>query len=157
MIPETVMGLPFHVLINHAAVVLVPLAAVGVIAIALVPAWRERYGTLVAGAAVIASITVFITVLSGEAFEESQQEKGAIGGPIQDRVDEHAAFANMLRWYVLALAIFAVALVLLVRRGAAANVIMIVAVIAVVAAGASIYQVVRTGHSGSTAVWNPTG
>jgi hypothetical protein len=151
------MGLPFHVLINHAAVVLVPLAALGVIAIAAVPSWRERYGVLVAGGAVIASITVFITVLSGDQFKESQEEKGAIGGPILEKVDEHAAFANILRWYVLALAIFAVALVLLARRGAATNVIMIVAVIAVVAAGASVYQVVRTGHSGSTAVWNPTG
>jgi hypothetical protein len=151
------MGLPFHVLINHAAVVLVPLAALGVIAIALVPRWREQYGVLVAGAAVIASITVFITVLSGEQFKESQEEKGAIGGPIAEKVEQHAAFANMLRWYVLALAIFAVAFVLLVRRGAASNVIMIIAVVAVVAAGASIYQVVVTGHSGSTAVWNPSG
>ena len=157
MIPETVYGLPFHMLINHAAVVLVPLAAVGVIAIAAVPKWREQYGVLVAGFSVIASITVFITVLSGEAFEAAQIEKGALGGVVLDKVGEHAGFGKMHRWYVLALAIFAVALVLLVRRAAAANVIMIVAVIAVVAAGASIYQVVRTGHSGSTAVWNPTG
>ena len=156
VIPETVFGLPFHVLINHGAVVLVPLAALGVIAIAVVPAWRERYGTLVAGLAVIASITTFITVLSGEAFEESQEAKG-ISSAILEKVEEHAAFGNLLRWYVLALAISAVAFVLLVRRGAAGNVIMIVAVIAVVAAGASIYQVIRTGHSGSSAVWNSSG
>jgi len=157
VIPETVFGLPFHVLVNHGAVVLVPLAALGVIAIALVPGWRERYGTLVAGLAVVASITTFVTVLSGAQFEKSLVDGGGLGGPVAEKVDEHEAFGNLLRWYVLALAIFAVALVLLVRRGGAANVIMIVAVVAVVAAGASIYQVVLTGHSGSTAVWNPTG
>jgi len=157
VIPETVFGLPFHVLINHAAVVIVPLAAVAVIAIVVVPSWRERYGVLVAGLAVIASITTFITVLSGETFEESLTESGAIGGVVAEKVEEHEAFGNLLRWYVLALAIFAIALVLLVRRGAASTVITIVAIVAVVAAGASIYQVIRTGHSGSTAVWNPTG
>ena len=156
MIPETVFGLPFHVLINHGAVVLIPLAALAVIAIAVVPTWRARYGTLVAGLAVITSITTFITVLSGQQFEESQEEKG-ISGVILEKIEEHAEFGNMLRWYVLALAIFAVALVLLVRRGAAANVVVIVAVISVLLAGVSLYQVIRTGHSGSTAVWNPTG
>ena len=157
MIPETVFGLPFHVLVNHGAVVLVPLAALGVIAIAVVPSWRERYGVLVAGVAVVASITTFVTVLSGDAFQESLEERGSLGGEVADKVADHEAFGNLLRWYVLGLAIFAVALVLLVRRGGARNLIMIVAVVAVVAAGASIYQVVRTGHSGSTAVWNPTG
>ncbi len=157
MIPETVMGLPFHVLINHAAVVLVPLAALGVIAIAVVPRWRERYGVLVAGAAVIASITTFITVLSGQSFERRLLDNGQLGGDALDKVGEHAGLANTLRWYVLVLAIFAVALVLLVRRGAAGNVVMIVAVVAVIAAGASIVQVVLTGHTGSTAVWNPSG
>jgi hypothetical protein len=157
VIPETVMGLPFHVLINHAAVVLVPLAALSVIAIAVVPRWRERYGVLVAGAAVIASITVFVTVLSGQAFEENLLESSQLGGDSLDKVGEHAGFAETLRWYVLALAIFAVALVVLVRQNAARNVIMIVAAVAVLAAGASIVQVVLTGHSGSTAVWNPSG
>jgi hypothetical protein len=157
VIPETIYGLPFHVLINHAAVVIVPLAALAVIAIAVVPRWRERYGLLVAGLAVIASITTFITVLSGEDFEESLTENGQLGGVVAEKVEQHEAFGNTLRWFVLALAILAIALVLLVRRGAASTLIMIVAVVAVVAAGASIYQVVRTGHSGSTAVWNPTG
>lgn len=157
MIPETVFGLPFHVLVNHGAVVLIPLAALGVVAIAVVPAWRVRYGTLVAGLAVIAAITTFITVLSGEQFEDSLVDDGRLGGVVAERVEEHEAFGSTLRWYVLALAVFAVALVVLVRRGTVGTVVMVVAIVASVAAGMSVYQVVRTGHSGSTAVWNPTG
>lgn len=151
------MGLPFHVLINHAAVVLVPLAAMGVIAIVVVPRWRERYGVLVAAGAVIAAITTYVTVLSGEQFEKNLTESGQLGGAALEKVGDHAGYAKTLRWYVIALAIFAVALVLLIRRGAARTVVMIVAVVAVIAAGASIVQVVLTGHAGSTAVWNPSG
>lgn len=157
MIPETVFGLPFHVLINHGAVVLVPLAAVGVIAIAVVPRWRERYGVLAAGLAVLASITTFVTVASGETFERELADAGQLGGPAADKVAEHESLGNLLRWYVLVLAVAAVALVALVWRNAARNMIMVVAVVAVVAAGASVVQVVRTGHTGSTAVWNPAG
>lgn len=157
MIPETVYGLPFHALIIHGTVVLIPLASLAVIAIAVVPRWRARYGPLVAGLAIVASITTFITVLSGQQFQDALVERGALGGVVADKVEEHGALGSTLRWYVLALAVFAVALVLLVRRGTVGPVVMIVAVVAVVAAGASIYQVVRTGHSGSTAVWNPTG
>ena len=40
---DTIFGLPTHTLVNHAAVVLVPLAAIATIAVALRPRWRERY------------------------------------------------------------------------------------------------------------------
>ena len=44
---DTVFGLPTHPLIVHAVVVLLPLAALGGVAVALVPALRRRYGVLV--------------------------------------------------------------------------------------------------------------
>lgn len=155
MIPETVFGLPFHVLINHGAVVLVPLAALGVIAVAAVPRWRERYGVVVAAMAVIAWITTLITMLSGKAFEENLEEAGALGGPVHEQVEKHEALGTQLQWLVLGLAIVAVALIVLVRRGQTGAVITALAVVAVLLAGVSIVQVVRTGHAGSDAVWNP--
>lgn len=157
MIPETVFGLPFHVLINHGAVVLVPLAALGVIAVAAVPRWRERYGLLVAALAVIAWITTLITVLSGKAFEEDLDDEGMLGGEVHEKVEIHEALGTQLQWWVLGLAIVAVALIVLVRRGQTGAVITALAVVAVLLAGVSIVQVVRTGHAGSTAVWNPGG
>ncbi|MEV4388804.1 DUF2231 domain-containing protein, partial [Micromonospora sp. NPDC049580] len=45
--PDTVNGLPLHPLVVHAVVVLLPLAALGVAALAVRPSWRGRYGGLV--------------------------------------------------------------------------------------------------------------
>ena len=53
--PETIGGIPLHPLVVHAVVVLIPLAALGVIAIALVPKWRSRFGILVV------AVTAFAT------------------------------------------------------------------------------------------------
>ncbi len=63
----------------------------------------------------------------------------------------------MLPWFVFVQAVLAVAPVLVDRRGAGRAVVLTVAVLAAVAAGAATVQVVRTGHAGSEAVWNPTG
>jgi hypothetical protein len=40
-------GLPVHPLVVHLVVVLLPLAAIGTIAIAVRPVWRRPYGALV--------------------------------------------------------------------------------------------------------------
>lgn len=156
MIPETVFGLPAHILIVHGVVVLVPLAALGLVAVAAVPRWRERYGVLVAALAVVAAGNTFAAAMSGSVFQDNLVEQG-VGGPVLEKIQEHAALGDQLRWYVLALAIAAVALVVLARRGVARNVLAVVVLVSLVASGASIVQVVRTGHAGSTAVWNPLG
>ena len=61
-----ILGLPLHPLIVHATVVIVPLAALGAIAIALMKWARMRYGELVLLAAHRAPILTFITQEAGE-------------------------------------------------------------------------------------------
>jgi hypothetical protein len=157
VIPETVFGLPAHVLIVHGVVVLVPLTVLGTFAIAVVRSWRDRYGPLVAAVAVVAAINAFVAVLSGQAFKERLEEDGMLGGEVADKVEIHEALGSALRWYTLVLAVAVVALVVMARRGAGRNLIFVIAVVSVIAAGAAGVQVIRTGHAGSTAVWNPTG
>ena len=41
---DQINGLPVHVLVLHAAVVFVPLLALGAVVYALVPRWRPRMG-----------------------------------------------------------------------------------------------------------------
>jgi hypothetical protein len=41
---DTVAGLPVHPLVVHAAVVLLPLSAIGLVTIILVPRWRASFG-----------------------------------------------------------------------------------------------------------------
>jgi uncharacterized membrane protein len=69
-VPNTVFGLPAHPLLVHVPVVLIPLAALGALAIALRPSWRERFGLLVLGVAGVATIGAFLAASAGESLEE---------------------------------------------------------------------------------------
>ena len=63
--PDTVFGVPLHPLVNHAAVVLVPLAVLGTLLITVVPRWRTVYGWLVVALAAVAFATVPVATRSG--------------------------------------------------------------------------------------------
>ena len=65
--PETLGGIPIHPLVVHAVVVLIPLAALGVMAISVIPRWRGRFGVLVVGAATVA--TALVPVATAERGE----------------------------------------------------------------------------------------
>ena len=70
-------GLPLHPLFVHGVVVLLPLAIVGTIAIAVRPAWRTRYGLLVVGAALAATVMIPVATSSGEALEKRFGDPGS--------------------------------------------------------------------------------
>jgi hypothetical protein len=161
--PESVFGLPVHPLAVHATVVLVPLAALAVLAHVLVPAAARRLGIVTPVLAVIALVLVPISTSSGEQLEHQLPES--------DLVERHAELADGMLPWALALAVMAVAVYALdrVRRragGAAGTgsgawasrraVGLVATVLAVVAAAGLTQQVVRVGHSGATATWSDT-
>jgi uncharacterized membrane protein len=151
---DTVFGLPVHPLVVHGAVVLIPLAALLVLAIAVVPSWR---GGVVAwftvGVTAAATALVPVATLSGEALAER------VGEP-----ERHAALGQAMIYFMLPLLLLVVALVLLAardRRRAAglprprqSALTLVVAVAAALAAGAAVVQVAFVGHSGATATWS---
>jgi hypothetical protein len=160
---DTVFGLPAHPLLVHGAVVLVPLAALGSIAVAFVPFLRRRLGWLVAAAAFGAMAMIPFVTGSGEAFEERVEET--------DLVERHTELGDGLLPWVIGL--FASILLVMVldhlatRRarsdgpGAAARSPAWLLPAALLAAGltaatgtGAIIQTVRIGHSGSAAVWS---
>lgn len=67
---DSVLGLPLHPLVVHAVVVLLPLAALGVIVLALVPRWRQTFASLVLGALVVAAVSAVVAMVSGNALAE---------------------------------------------------------------------------------------
>ena len=144
---DLINGIPVHPLVVHAIVVL-PLATLGTIAIALRPSWRRPYGPLVVGSALVSTVLCPVATSSGEALEER------VGSP-----GEHAELGDTLVWFALALLILSALLVYLQRRndapGAApaGRAIQVVAALAVIAALASTVQVYRVGDSGAKAVW----
>jgi hypothetical protein len=148
--PETVGGIPLHPLVVHAAVVLIPLAALGVGAVSLVPRWRDRYGGLVVTVAVLGS------VLGWAAKESGQNLKEIVGE--SDLVDRHAQLGQTILWGVVPLAVLAVVLWWLGRRDAHGRPVARGGSIAIGTAGlvvaiAVLVQVVLIGHAGAKAAW----
>ncbi|NYD42246.1 DUF2231 domain-containing protein [Nocardioides panaciterrulae] len=160
---DLINGLPVHTLVVHAVVVLVPLTALGTIALAVRPRWRHHYGPVVVGLGVLSVIFIPIATSSGEALEKR------VGNP-----GEHAELGDQLIWFVIPLVVLAAALVWMDRRaaiatatgtatgtsvagssaaGSSATALKVVAVLAVVAALATSVQVYRVGDSGARAAW----
>jgi len=62
---DQINGLPVHALVLHAAVIFVPLLALGAIVYALVAPWRPKIGWAVALLAVAAPGSAYVAKLSG--------------------------------------------------------------------------------------------
>lgn len=144
---DLINGLPIHPLVVHAVVVLLPLAALGTIAIALRPQWRHRYGWLVVADAALTTVLLPVATSSGEALE------ARVGDPGQ-----HAELGEQLIWFMIPLLIIVAAMVWVDRRGQQARtrisgVVRVLPALAVVAALAATVQVVRVGDSGARAAW----
>lgn len=149
---DTVTGLPVHALVVHAVVVLVPLAAFGVVVIAAVPRWRRRYGPLVLATATVGLVIVPVATRSGNEL----RARIDAGGVVARQIDEHADLGNIVIWFTLVMWLLTVALVVLSRRGRTGRSMTLVAVLAVVASLAAGGVVARVGHLGTTAVWSCT-
>ena len=153
--PDTVNGLPVHPLVVHAVVVLLPLAALGVIALAVRPSWRGRFGLLVVLVAALATAAIPLATDSGESLERRVGDPG-----------RHAELGDTVLWFALPLLAVAVALFWLHRRAARPTgepgssrpgaLGVVVALLAVLIGVANLVQVYRVGESGAKAVWSDT-
>ncbi|MBO0851012.1 MAG: hypothetical protein J2P20_16240 [Pseudonocardia sp.] len=158
-------GLPAHPLIVHAVVVLLPLAAVGTLAIAARPTWRRNLGVPVFLIALVGVLAVPVATKTGD------QLKDVLGG--DDRLIEiHEARADRLLPFAVGFLVLLVAALLLGRRAdraaragrthraeAAAtarlqsHVSIAVAVLAALAGLLVAGLVVWIGDAGATSVW----
>ena len=157
VVVDTVFGLPLHPLVVHAVVVLVPLGALLVIAMAARPRWRTGpFAWLAVLLVLAATVATPVATRSGESLARS------VGEP-----EQHASFGEALIYFMLPLLALTLALVLLAaraRRAAGSReagmprprslVVGLVAASAAVAAVAATGQVAVIGHSGATATWS---
>ena len=143
---DLVNGLPVHTLVVHAVVVLLPLGAVGAIALAVRRSWVRPYGYLVLADLALATVLLPVATSSGEALEER------VGSP-----GEHAELGDALIWFTIPALVLVAALVWFERRKQqerpSLNVMRALSVLTVVAALAMTVQVVRVGDSGARAAW----
>ena len=139
---DTVFGLPTHVLVVHAAVVLLPVAALASLLLVLRPSLPRPVGLGVIALDALALATAWAARLTGQKFFLR------LGRP--EVVIEHAGRGSTMVWFVLALLVVTTAYVAARGRG---KLTALVAVAVVAVALATGVWAVRTGHSGSAAVW----
>lgn len=157
---EQVLGLPMHVLVIHAAVVFVPLLVVLAVAYATLPRFRSRLDWAVAALVVVAPLTTWVAVQSGEALHERQVERG-FSGEILDKLAEHQRYGDALLLYTVPLAVV-VALLLVATSGHARVpalprwVVPVLGVAIVMLGIVTLAYVYLTGHSGADAAWGNT-
>jgi uncharacterized membrane protein len=179
---DQINGLPVHVLVLHAAVIFVPLLALGALVYAVVPRWRSKIGWAVALLAVIAPLSTLVAKLSGTQLYNRLIDQG-LSGRGKEILDDHMSFGTTTWWLSLALGVVSLVMVGLTVRsrtsdrsmvGVAAGgsgggtlagttearpaavpriVEIVLAIAMVVLAALAGYYVFRTGDAGATAVW----
>jgi hypothetical protein len=152
---EELFGLPAHPLVVHAAVVLLPLAAIATVVCACVPRARRHYAPVALGLAIVATLAVGLAQGSGEALEDQVDET--------ELVEEHTEQGEqVLPWAIAVTA--AAALVaagpLVSRRWPTIPGRAITATLVVLSLAGGIgatWTVIEVGHSGAKATWNDVG
>lgn len=149
---ESLFGLPAHPLVVHAAVVLLPLAAIITVISAAVPKARRFYAPLALCLALGATAAVGLAQGSGESLKERVDET--------QLVEEHAEAGETVLPWAIALTIVAAAVAaepFVTRRYpnlAPARVTTVLVVAATLTGVGAIWTVVDVGHSGAKATWD---
>jgi hypothetical protein len=152
----TIGGLPAHILLVHAVVVLVPLAALLVVLVTAWPAARARLTLPTAIIAVVALVAVPLTTSAGEWLEHRVPRTALLSA--------HTALGDTLLPWVVGLAVLAAAVQAREWRAARTPacapsrwggrmVSVALAVVAVVVAVGSVVTVYEIGDSGTRAAW----
>src|SRR6185437_9371050 len=148
----TISGLPAHVLLVHALVVLAPFTALLEILCALWPVARRHLVWLVLVLAAVTTVLTSITASAGEWFYDQQHHP-------RDILNTHADRGSTMIYFSIALLVVAVVLAVVHRRELRAvaprrMVSVAIALLAVVVGVAATVQMVRIGDSGARAVWS---
>jgi uncharacterized membrane protein len=143
-------GLPLHPLVVHFAVVLLPLAALGLLLLVLFSKLADRFGVLTLLVLAVGTAAAFVAKESGEDLAAK------IGRP-----SEHATWGTLLPWVAAGLWVVTLIWFLLHRAdrraqrgrsGATIGAALLTAALALTTVAFSIL----VGHSGATAVWSGT-
>jgi predicted membrane protein DUF2231 len=159
----TVNGLPAHILLVHAIVVLLPLAALLLVLTAVWPAARRRFAGPNAILSVVVVALVPVTTSAGEWLEHRVNETALLR--------DHTELGDTAIWVAIPVALLALVIWWRQREATAPTdpaatsgsrtylaplsitVARIVAALALVIAGFAVYDTYRIGDSGSKAAW----
>jgi hypothetical protein len=160
---DQIAGIPAHPLLVHAAVVFVPLLALGSVLYALFAAVRYRLRWPVGLLAVAAGGSVVLAHQSGQEFRSRLVSKNLASPQILAKLVTHGQYADGTMWATLGLAVATLVFVLAVPgrapgfEGPRTGGLFLQIVFSIVLIGlsaASVYYVVRTGDTGAHIVWS---
>lgn len=143
-------GLPLHVLVIHAAVVLGPLAGTVGVAYAVLPSWRDRLRWPLVVVAAMTLVVMWVAVLSGQNFFEGDRFAGAPDA-LKEKIELHEERGELLRWFATGFAAVAFAAAWWHTRTGPVRVVLGGAL--VVLSLLTLVWTVLTGDAGSQAVW----
>lgn len=159
---RTVLGLPVHALIVHFAVVLVPLAALALIATGWRTHWRRTYSFPVAILALAGAVSAFLAAQSGGTLRRSLRQT-ALSAGTRAKFGNHPGSGNSAEVAAFLFALAAVAL-WAVQRSSGKSLPSPPKWLqpAVYAIGSglgliAIATMIVAGHSGATLVWRDLG
>ena len=156
----TIAGLPLHVLLVHAVVVLTPLAAFALLLHSFWPAAARRLGIVTPLAALVVLVLVPITTNAGGALRDAV--------PPTEAIERHAELGDTLLPWAIGLFVVATAVWWWARpgapygrewaakrmpRGGVVAIDIVLKVVAVVVAMGVIIDVILIGDAGARAVW----
>jgi len=154
-------GLPAHPLFVHIPIVLLPLVAIGAVAMTVSPRVRERLGWTILALAVVAGLSTQLAIGSGKALQDSVDHSAAL--------DRHIAIAESIRPLALVLFLVALVVMLLDRRSRGAWPFRgspsvhtttwlrtVMATLTLVVASVTCARLYQIGDSGAKATWQRT-
>jgi hypothetical protein len=139
---DTVAGLPVHPLVIHFAVVLVPLAAAGLIVAVLNKAFRTRFASAFV---VLLAVTVPLAFIAKESGESLAERVGI--------TENHESLGEIFPLWVSVLAVAAVVWFLIARRDGLDAIRKIAGAVVIVLAIGVTALTFLVGHSGAEATW----
>lgn len=157
---STLAGLPAHALLVHAAVVLVPLAAIAMAVTCWKASWRRAYSLPVALLAIGGAVAAFLAKESGEPLEDAVKRAAQSEG-VRARFGDHPEQGDAAFAFAALLAFAAVAVWAVDRWGKRFNLPAwappATYAIALVPAGIALVTMIIAGHSGAQLVWKDVG
>lgn len=142
---QQIQGLPWHPLIVHAVVILVPVSALGLLLILAVPKWRRPGQWFVLAGLIVGGIGTYIAKLSGDSLS------AAVGLPVF-----HAEWGNNMVTLVVVLVAVTGAWIFLEHLGSKRILERITAILAAILSVGALGMTYIVGHSGAESVWAGT-
>jgi hypothetical protein len=143
---DTITNLPWHPLVVHAVIVLLPLSCLGAVLVAVRADWNRLHGFLVLASSFVAAGASVVAKQSGEKLASR------VGVPL-----DHSRWGT---WVVVSAGLLFLSVAALwwldrKHRESRTTPMRALAVLQIVLAAVALIIVVLAGHSGATAVWGP--